>query len=133
MKRAALLTALAALSMFLPSAIQAEGETTMTGKYIWENGGTSGELKAVFTPAETAGEWNVVFDFKHRGQSHTYEGTAEGSLSQGELRGNVYNENKRRTFTFKGDFDDGHFQGTHEETTRSRARRTGTLALSVES
>lgn len=101
--------------------------TTMVGEYHW-NDRASGELKAIFTPAGD-GQWTVDFHFDFRDEPHIYSGTAEGSLSEGGLKGTVKNENKKRTFIFKGAFEDGQFSGDHEETTEGRERRTGTMTL----
>ena len=102
---------------------------TLTGEYVWENRGRSGPLRAEFTAAGE-GEWKVAFHFKFRGDKHIYEGTARGSLSEGALKGTVKNENKRRTFTFEGSFEDGAFSGTHAEVDGSSEYSTGTLTLS---
>lgn len=104
---------------------KADGKTTLTGEYIWAQGGTSGDLKAVFTPSGKDGQWDVAFHFEHRGKPHTYHGTATGSLTGGELKGTVFNEGKKREFTFSGSFTDGKFSGTHAES----GRRLGTLTL----
>jgi len=103
----------------------AEGGTKLTGEYVWELGGTSGDLEAVFTPAGEDGHWDVTFRFEHRGQPHTYQGSAKGSLGEGTLEGTVFNENKKREFTFRGSFADGKFSGTHAES----GKRLGTLTL----
>ena len=97
---------------------------TLVGEYNWTGGGATGELEAVFGPTG-ADTWDVDFKFVFDGQSHTYTGTANGSLGEGELSGTVKTENGRRTFTFKGRFEAGSFVGEHFE----RGRKTGTLTL----
>jgi len=87
-----------------------------------------GPLRAEFT-ATGENLWDVDFHFRFDGRDRTYSGTAEGSLTGGEIQGEVQNENNRRTFTFKAEIEDGHLDGTHRETTPSRARRTGTMDL----
>ena len=97
---------------------------TLNGNYYWTDGSTRGALKAVFTQT---GEqtWDVEFRFRFRDRPHTYTGVAEGSLGDGELSGTVKNESKRRTFTFRGEFENGRFEGDHFE----GRHRTGTLTL----
>ena len=98
------------------------------GQYKWVNMNNPGPLRAEFT-ATGENRWNVDFYFRFEGRERMYSGTAEGSLSQGELKGKIRNENGRRSFTFEADLDNGRLEGTHRETTRSRSRRTGTLKL----
>lgn len=123
--------------LFLASAIlttafcweASAGDTqTLTGEYLWDRRDMGGELEAVFTPTGE-GTWDVSFHFSHRGEAHTYTGTAAGSLSEGALEGTVLNEDKRRTFTFTGAFEDGVFSGTHAEIRNGGKRATGTLTL----
>ncbi len=131
MKKAALPLLIATILLpLLGQSAMADDTQTLTGEYVWTNRDNKGDLKAVFTPTGKDGIWDVTFYFNFRGQPHEYAGSAEGSLSEGALKGVVKNENKKRTFTFAGEFEDGTFRGTHEETTPSRAGRTGTLTLS---
>ena len=118
-----------ALALLLLTAGAGAAETrTLGGEYRW-NQGSEGDLEAVFT-ATGPDEWKVAFHFRFRGRKHVYRGTAEGSLSAGKLAGTVRNESERRTFTFRGEFENGRFRGTHAETTGGGERRTGTLRLS---
>jgi hypothetical protein len=107
----------------------ADGKKTLNGEFNWIGRDVSGDLEAVFTPTGE-GSWDVDFHFDFRGSPHVYSGTAEGSLSDGKLEGQVRNEDKKRSFTFTGSFDDGKFSGTHAETTAGREASTGTLTLS---
>ena len=129
MKRAALLFAVALLLIAHPRPARAEDATTLTGQFLWSHRNRGGDLEAVFTPTGEA-TWSVDFHFEFRNQPHTYSGTAEGSLSDGALRGQVHNEGKGRTFTFSGSFKDGKFSGTHAEIEGKRTQQTGTLMLS---
>ena len=106
-----------------------EKTTTLNGTYVWSQRGGGGDLEAVFT-ATGKNTWDVSFHFEFRDKPHTYTGTAEGSLGDGTLSGQVFNENKRRTFTFDGEFKNGTFEGTHAETTGGSPIDTGTLTLS---
>ena len=129
MKRAGfILVVLAGLWVAMIAVADPEStSTTLEGEYVW-NQGPQGDLRAVFT-ATGENLYDVSFYFEFRGRSHTYSGIAEGSLSDGALKGKVRNEDKRRTFTFRGEFENGQFRGDHAETTSGRARRTGTLTL----
>lgn len=130
MKRILALAALSTVLLLALSPAAFAEETTLIGEYHWNQGGASGDLKAVF---ESTGEntWDVSFYFDFRSKPHVYSGTATGSLAEGKLEGTVKNETKRRTFTFEGSFTDGTFEGDHSETTRGELR-TGTLSLARE-
>ena len=136
MKRAAMLIVVAAFLLSAPAAgpaaraaeATATEATTLDGEFYWAEGEAGGTLQAVFTPKATAGEWDVAFHFEFRGKSHTYTGTAAGSLASGQLGGTAQNESKERTFTFTGKVAEGKFSGTHAETTKGR-NSTGTLTL----
>jgi hypothetical protein len=106
----------------------ADGPRTLRGAYLWSDGGSKGDLEAVFTPSGE-GRWEVEFRFRYGGEPHVYSGTAEGSLSEGELMGAVKTENNGRTFTFRGTFREGAFTGTHAEVGDDGEHPTGTLTL----
>ncbi|MEM7351565.1 MAG: hypothetical protein AAF657_12205 [Acidobacteriota bacterium] len=128
MKKSALLLVIAALLLPAGGNLLADDAQTFTGEYVWTQRNVSDPIEAVFTPTGD-GKWDVAFHFKFRGEPHVYEGQAEGSLTDGALHGEVRNENRQRTFTFKGTFADGVFNGTHREITRGRERDTGTITL----
>ncbi len=127
-----LLLLLAALTLASPLLAETPAAQTLTGTFLWEQGEEQGNLKAVFTPAEKAGSWQVAFHFQFQGQPHTYSGTAVGQLGQGSLSGRVHNEEGHRAFTFQGEFRDGRFQGNHAEVKGGGEQRTGTLSLGKE-
>ena len=130
MKRNLLLLALlAALGLALVGNVSAADPRTLNGEYFWDQGNSRGDIEAIFTNTGE-GTWDVAFHFKFRGEKHVYEGTAEGSLELGDLKGEVKNENKRRTFRFEGTFANGNFEGTHAELKDGREIRTGTLNMS---
>ena len=106
----------------------ADSSRTLKGTYEWTDGGNKGALEAVFTPAGE-GKWEVAFHFEFDGQPHVYAGTAEGSLSEGALKGAVKTENNKRTFTFTGTFQGGTFTGTHADSSPDGEHPTGTLTL----
>ena len=110
------------------SAEAAAAERKLTGQYVWAHADQRGDLEARFTPTE-AGKWDVAFHFTFKGDPHVYAGTAEGSLGTGELSGKVFNETKKRTFTFEGRFEEGTFNGTHAEVADGKATEMGTLTL----
>lgn len=123
----AFLASLLLLSALSLTADQA-AQRTLTGSYLWEQGGDRGRLQAVFTPAGDS-HWNVDFHFEHGGSAYTYTGTADGRLGEGQLSGRVTSENRRRVFTFRGEFHNGSFSGTHSEMMGGEEERTGTLTL----
>jgi hypothetical protein len=118
--------AAAALFLLTTLAVSAASKQTLQGEYRWS--GESGSLEAVFAP-DGDGRWNVDFHFKFQGAPHVYSGTASGSLDDGDLEGTVRTENRRRTFNFRGAFEDGVFRGAHSEVQGGRESRTGTLTL----
>lgn len=139
MKKTTLLLAGVAALLALPGLIavaaasdDASAETTvLTGEYRWVNMDGPGPLEMVLERTGD-GTYDVLCHFKFQGRERTYHGTAEGSLEpEGELIGKMFNENERRTFIFEGSFshDGSGFSAVHEETTPSRARRTGTLEV----
>ena len=131
MKRVALLIGAMAILLTVSSGTAGAEETqTLTGEFWWTHRGTTGDLEAIFTP-KGEGKWEVAFHFDYRGKSHVYSGTAEGSLTSGELKGTVLNERKDRTFTFSGTVKDGKFTGTHAEAEDDGERETGTFSLGV--
>ena len=115
-----------------PPAAAAAATHTLTGSYLWEQGGDRGPLEAVFTPAGDL-RWDVSFHFEHGGSNHTYTGTAEGHLDEGALSGKVQADRRRRTFTFRGEFKNGKFSGTHAEVMGNDQQRTGTFTMSPKS
>lgn len=117
--------------LLLAAATLAEGQgarRTLTGSYLWEQGGDQGNLEAVFTPAGDR-HWEVAFHFTFNGAAHTYSGTADGRLDEGALSGRVSSDGRQRVFTFRGTFENGRFRGTHAEVSRGGEERTGTLTL----
>ena len=102
--------------------------TTMNGSFHWTARDYKGDIRAVFTPAGE-GKWAVAFYFEFSNSDHVYEGTAEGSLDNGDLKGSVKNDSKKRSFTFVGACANGTFTGTHEEIGRKGPRDTGTIEL----
>lgn len=121
---------IAPLLLLVAPALAADraAQQTFNGTYLWEQGDDSGRLQAVFTPAGDL-HWNVEFHFQHGGSAHTYSGTADGRLDQGTLSGRVASENRRRVFTFRGEFRDGRLRGTHSEVMGNEEDRTGTFTL----
>jgi len=105
---------------------------TMTGSYQWNRQAEQpGGLRAEFSPAGE-GVWDVSFFFEFRNEKHVYSGQAHGNLENGELKGEVQNENKNRTWRFQGSCSAGNFSGTHVEIKRGgNKEETGTLRLAV--
>ncbi|MEM8933059.1 MAG: hypothetical protein AAGE94_17870 [Acidobacteriota bacterium] len=105
---------------------------TLEGEYIWkrQDKDISGALKAVFEPTGES-TWNVAFYFQFEDEDHIYKGTAEGSLTDGELKGDVMTDgDEPRPFYFSGEFVDGNFNGTHWGMRDNGDRAdTGTMSL----
>ncbi len=112
-------------------AVHSGDEVKLTGEFFWKHMNHTGDLDTVFTRTGD-GAWSVEFRFVWEGELHVYRGTAEGSLTDGELRGNVVRDNHERpqTFFFAGRFERGRFTGTHTALQASGGTHpTGTLTL----
>lgn len=127
-------TALLAVSALLLTAspILADEPQTLTGDFVWERSdkNITGDLEAVFEPTGDSA-WNVSFHFIFDNEKHVYSGTAEGSLTDGTLKGQVMSDgDKPQPFEFEGTFADGSFEGTHAGFRQGDRSPTGTLTLS---
>lgn len=127
LKKSVLLASVLSVAL-LPSFAGAAEILTGTFTSGFQDGPKS--VRAIFTPTD-AGKFKVTFLFKFNGKDHAYVGSATGTLGEGELQGKVVSDgNRRRTFTFKGEFNDkGVFTGKHAETTKGRPNSTGTISL----
>ena len=119
-----------ALLLTAPTLYAGESQT-LEGEFVWKRSDKEipGALEAVFEPT---GEntWNVSFHFTFRDKEHTYTGTAEGSLTEGELHGRVMTDAEEPSpFEFEGSFTDGQFSGTHASLRTGEAQPTGTMTL----
>lgn len=134
MRKAALILVALALLVTLPGLAGAEepaaDSQTLTGQFKWNRMDEPGDIKAVFT---STGEntWDVSFYFEFREEDHVYSGTAEGSLTEGELKGKVMSDGEKPSpFTFEGKFVDGTFEGVHHSLRDDEPAETGTITLS---
>ncbi len=107
----------------------AQEPVTLVGEYAW-NDGKPHALRAVLTPTASGG-WNAEFFFKHFGK-RVFSGVVHGSLSGGELNGEVDNPKESRHFRFTAHLQDGVFQGEHLEQLPKGPKPTGTLWLRIE-
>ena len=129
MKRTASIVGALALVLFLSGgSAAAEDTATFTGSFVWNNEKQTGDFEAVFT-ATGEGIWDVVFHFIWEDEPRVFAGTAEGSLTTGELKGEVLNATKEYTFTFAGAFEGDTFSGTHAVLRDGEEKDTGTLTL----
>ena len=140
MKKAALVLAALAFLFTTPGLLAedkaaedkaevAENAEVLTGEFKWNRQDEPGALRAVFTPT---GEntWDVSFHFEFRDEPHVYSGTAEGTLGEGSLKGNVMSDGEKPSpFSFEGKFVDGKFEGTHASLREEEPQDTGTLTL----
>lgn len=125
--------ALTALLLTTPlAAADAAESQTLQGEFVWErqDGTVAGPLTAVFEPT-AKGAWDVSFHFTFEDKDYVYTGTAEGSLSEGELKGNVMSDgDEPQPYTFSGTFaKDGSFAGVHHYLGDEEARKTGSMTL----
>ncbi len=125
-------TVLTLLLSVQDGAVHSGDEVTLTGEFLWKHMNHTGDLDAVFTRTGD-GLWGVEFRFVWEGELHVYRGTADGSLTDGELHGNVVTDNPERrpqTFFFAGRFEGGRFTGTHTALQAGGGTHpTGTLTL----
>jgi hypothetical protein len=117
------------LALAIPIVAAEEDSTEFEGSFYWSGRNRTGDLKAVFS-SSTGGGWDVVFYFDWEDKPHVYTGTATGSLTDGDLSGSVFNEDKEYHFTFSGQIDDGEFEGTHQMIGKDgKAIEMGTVEL----
>ena len=133
MKRVAkIVLAASVLAIFITGAIAENSEVTLEGSFVWarDDGDHTGDLKAVFTPSGDDA-WNVAFHFVWEDEPHIYAGTATGNLKSGSLEGEVENDSEERktTFRFAGNFEDGVFKGTHGALKDGELNELGTMEL----
>ena len=128
MKQVVLALVALALVFAVPALASDAEPQTLEGQYQWNRMEEPGDIKAVFTPTGD-GQWEVSFYFEFREEDHIYSGTATGSLSAGDLTGEVMSDGENpRPFKFEGKVVDGVFEGTHG-TTGDDAQETGTMKL----
>jgi hypothetical protein len=116
--------------LFAPAAPppDASARRTLTGEYHWTDGGDRDTLRATFSPSAD-GVFDVSFEFEFGGRSHTWSGTAKGSLAEGGKLAGTAEGPGGRTFAFEGAVERGALSCTHAETTRGRRAETGTFVL----
>lgn len=134
MKKAAMILMALALLVTLPGLAVAEDAAadseTLTGQFKWNRMDDPGDIKAVFT-ATGENTWDVSFYFDFRDEPHVYTGTAEGSLTDGALKGKVMSDGEKPSpFSFEGKFVDGTFEGVHHSLRDEEPAETGTITLS---
>lgn len=128
-RRPPIVAALLVLMLFGALSLARDATHTLTGAFVWNNEDRTGDLEAKFTESGD-GTWDVAFRFEWEGKPRVFSGTAEGSLSDGKLSGEVQTESKEHTFVFAGRFAEGSFSGTHAAIGKDGEKRdTGTLTL----
>ena len=129
-KTATAILAIATLLLTVTPLFAGESQT-LKGDFIWERSDEqiTGELKAIFEPTGDSA-WNVSFHFTFEEKQHVYSGTAEGSLTDGALKGKVMSDGEKpQPFEFEGTFAEGSFEGTHTGFRQGERNPTGTLTL----
>jgi hypothetical protein len=102
---------------------------TLRGEYRWDNGGSE-VLTAEFKP-DGEGQWTVKFGFKFSGDNYDWNGTATGSLEEGEeITGTATWSKSGRNWVFTGTMKDGVLNGTHAEMRGGRESPSGSFELS---
>lgn len=112
----------------LVPGLMADETKVLTGEYHWTSREVKGPIEARFK-STGEGTWAVSFHFDWQGKPRVWEGTAEGSLTEGPLKGEVFNDDKRRKFVFDGTVAGGEFNGTHAELDDGEPFDTGTIML----
>ena len=130
-----LLCGIAVLALFVTGTAVAANEVTLEGSFVWsrDDGDRTGPLTAVMTP-DGDNQWKVAFHFTWEDEPHTYLGQATGTLGSGALEGTAKGDNPDRemNFRFRGEFENGTFNGTHTFVREDGSQRDGgTLTLSM--
>lgn len=117
-----------------PVLAVADDDVTLEGSFVWarDDGERTGDLTAILTPSGSS-EWSVAFHFIWEDEPHVYLGDASGSLVSGLLEGSAENddEDHKISFRFKGEFEDGTFNGVHSYVDDDGSlKEVGTLTLS---
>ena len=71
----------------------------------------------------------MSFDFAYGGNDYTCTGVAWGSLSKGELSGEVETEHGANRYAFEGAVANDVFKGTHSIAGGGELKESGTLTL----
>ena len=129
MRVALLGVAMLGCSLLGNRAFAADADVKLNGTFVWSNQkGKSHDVTGTFTPSGDK-KWAAVFNFKWSGKPQTWKGTAEGTLKDGEIKGDIKSEDGKRNFNFTGNFKDGKFECTHNELSRGKPQPTGTMTL----
>ena len=103
----------------LPAPLKPPSPPTLQGTFMApQHQDGPRPVRAVFTSTGQERHWEVVFHFQFNGAQHAFRGTAEGSLTEGGLRGTIRSY-RGRAFTFSGNLEGGVFRGTHAEVFRT--------------
>jgi len=126
------LVAVFGLFFLAPGGAGASETVTLEGSFYWNisEKGRRGDLIGVFTPT-SQDSWDVAFHFEWEGEPRVWKGSAQGSLTEGSLKGEVQTDDPEYQFTFRfsGDFKDGTFHGTHGQLEEGELEDRGTLTL----
>ncbi|NRA38433.1 MAG: hypothetical protein HRU15_09855 [Planctomycetes bacterium] len=110
-------------------------EHAIAGNYNWSAQGNSQHtVRAVFTASGQVNAYDVKFYFKWGNDQRVYSGTAQGSVVNGALEGEVTADNQpNRHFVFKGTSTNGSFAGDHHEMKGTWKEPTGKITWKPES
>jgi hypothetical protein len=98
------------------------------GSYLWNEEGRTGDLVVSFVPVSEK-TWDVSFFFVYAGNDNHYDGVAWGSLTSGELGGEVSPAGSSNRYVFRGTFEGGVYRGIHSLVVSGGLQETGTLTL----
>lgn len=116
----------------LAAAQPGAGDLKFAGTFVWNNKkDKSHPINAVFTPNGEK-KWNVVFTFNWGKGPQTWKGTAEGTLKDGEIKGDVKSGDEKRNFNFTGAEKNGAFECTHNELKGGKPLATGSMTIKKE-
>jgi hypothetical protein len=130
----ALLSTITILLIFTHTAVAKDVNLKGTYKWVRKKGNTSGNIVATFTQTGK-NQWKAAFKFNWKKTPHVYTGTATGSLTDGKIEGKIFNDTKKRTFTFTGVVKNGVLKATHKEIKKRKGKEiiidTGTIEMKI--
>ena len=132
------LVAAVAVAVVASLAAAESSAVTLDGSFVWvadndDDSDVVGDLEAVFTPTGD-NEWDVAFHFMWEGAPRVFAGTAVGSLTSGDLSGEVEDDREGReptVFRFSGAFEGETYHGKHGILQEGEYKSLGTLTLAA--
>jgi hypothetical protein len=109
----------------------AEGDSLdLEGKFNWtKKKGEKHDIKGTFVENKN-GEYDATFYFTWRKKDHVYTGIVKGDPDKA-LTGDIFNDDKKRKFTFQSESKDGEFKGKHQELKKGELVDTGEITFKL--